>query len=110
MLQNRILRLASEDMFITPVGRCRLLIELLFIERQRFVGDVVVSIRSAAVTALGKYIKHVPVAEADTILKRHDVFVRFVPSFNGPAAHHIITGLADRIPLLVTKHLQHFKC
>ena len=109
MLQNRILGLAAKDVFITTVGRCRLLIELLFIECQRFVGDIVVSIRSAAVTALGEYIKHVPVAEADTILKRHDVFVWLVPSLDGTAAHHIVTGLADRVPLLITEHLQHLE-
>ena len=69
MFQNGILGLASEDVFIASVGRCRLLIELLFIERQRFVSDVVVSIRSAAVTALGEYLKHVPVTEADAVLE-----------------------------------------
>ncbi|WP_301425680.1 hypothetical protein [Bacteroides congonensis] len=110
MLQNRMLRLAAKNVFITTVGRCRLLIKLLLIERQRFVGDVVIRIRTAAVTTLGKYVEHVAIGEADTILKRHDVFIGPVPSFNGTAAHHIVTGLADRIPLFVTEHLQHLEC
>ncbi|WP_288259175.1 hypothetical protein [uncultured Bacteroides sp.] len=110
MFQNGILGLASEDVFIASVGRCRLLIELLFIERQRFVSDVVVSIRSAAVTALGKYVEHVTIGEADAILKRHDVLIRLIPALNGSATNHIVTGLADRIPLFVTEHLQHLEC
>ena len=69
MLQNGILGLAAKDVFITPVGRRRLLVELLLVECQRFIGDVVVRIRTAAVTALGEYIKHVPVTEADAVLE-----------------------------------------
>ena len=69
MLQNGILGLAAKDVFITAVGRCRLLVEFFFIERQRFVGDVVVRIRTTAVAALGKYVEHVPVAEADAVFE-----------------------------------------
>ena len=69
MLQNGILGLAAKDVFITPIGRRRLLVELLLVERQRFIGDVVVRIRTAAVTALSKYVEHMPVAEADAVLE-----------------------------------------
>ena len=110
MFQNGILGLAAKNVFITPVGRRRFLVELLFIERQRFVGDVVVRIRTAAVTALGKYVEHVTIGEADAILKRHNVLIRLVPTLNGSATNHIVTGLADRIPLFVTEHLQHLEC
>ena len=109
VLQHRMLRLAPEDMLIATVGRRRLLVELLLVECQRFIGDVVVRIRTAAVAALGKYVEHMPVTEADTILKRHDVLVRFIPSLNRFATNHIVTGLADRIPLLITEHLQHLE-
>ena len=64
-----MLRLAPEDMLIATVGRRRLLVELLLVECQRFIGDVVVRIRTTAVTALGEYIKHVPVTEADAVLE-----------------------------------------
>ena len=64
-----MLRLAPEDMLIATVGRRRLLVELLLVERQRFIGDVVVRIRTAAVTALSKYVEHMPVAEADAVLE-----------------------------------------
>ena len=47
MLQNGILGLAAKDVFITPVGRRRLLVELLLVECQCFIGDVVVRIRTA---------------------------------------------------------------
>ena len=109
MLQYRMLRFAPKNMLITTVGRRGFPVEFFLIERQRFISDVIVGIRSTAVTALSKYIEHMSVAEADAVFIRHDVFIRLVPPLNGTTADHIITGLTDWVPLLVTKHLQHLE-
>ena len=109
MLQYRMLRFTPEDMLITAIGRCSLLVEFFLIERQRFIGDVVVGVRTTAVTALGKYIEHVSVAEADAVFIRHDVLIGLVPPLNGATANYIVAGLANRVPLLVTEHLQHLE-
>ena len=69
MLQNGSPGLAAKDVFITPVGRRRLLVELLLVERQRFIGDVVVRIRTAAVAALGKYERLIPDNESEYLLE-----------------------------------------
>ena len=104
-----MLRFVPKNMLITAVGRRSFLVKFFLIERQRFVGDVVVGIRATTVATLSKDIEHVPVAEADAVFIRHDVLIGFVPSLNGAATNYIIAGLADRVPLLVTEHLQHLE-
>ncbi len=101
--------LAAEDVFVATVGRSCFLVEFHLVQRQGFVGDVVVGIRATAVAALGQDVKHVPVAEGNGVLERHDVFVGTQPALDRAAADHVVAHLLHGIPLAVSQHLQHLE-